>query len=129
MLTEGDVVRTGCARRMLPCAFPPWHNVYKTFRRRSAAGTFERMHDRRREHGRAREGRDAAPGAAVLDAQSTRRSAQGGPSGFDAGKTVKGRKRSLVVDTLGLRPAVRVGAANLQDRDAGLPKRASCCGA
>jgi transposase len=63
-----DVVRTGCARRMLPRAFPPWHNVYKTFRRRSAAGRFERMHDRLPEYWRAREGRDAVPGAAVRDA-------------------------------------------------------------
>lgn len=115
------VVRTGCAWRMLPREFPPWHNVYKTFRRWSAAGTFERMHDRLRGLWREREGREAAPSAAVLDAQSTRGSPQGGPSGFDAGKKVKGRKRSLVVDTLGLLLAVSVGAANLQDRDAGLP--------
>lgn len=115
------VVRTGCAWRLLPREFQPWHNVYKTFRRWSAAGTFERMHDRLRALWREREGRAAAPSAAVLDAQSTRSSPQGGPSGLDAGKKVKGRKRSLVVDTLGLLLAASVGAANLQDRDAGLP--------
>lgn len=115
------VVRTGCAWRMLPREFPPWHNVYKTFRRWSETGSFERMHDRLRDRWRAREGREAAPSAAVLDAQSTRSSPQGGPSGFDAGKKVKGRKRSLVVDTLGLLLAVSVAAASLQDRDAGLP--------
>jgi hypothetical protein len=53
-------------------------------------------------------------------AQSTRSSPQGGPSGFEAGKKVKGRKRSPVVDTLGLLLAVSVGAANLQGCDAGL---------
>jgi transposase len=63
-------------------------------------------------------GRDP-PTAAILDAQSTRASPQGGPSGFDAGKKVKGRKRNLVVDTLGLVLAVTVTAASLQDRDAG----------
>ena len=51
-------LRTGCAWRMLPREFPPWHNVYKTFRRWSAAGTFERMHDRLR--GLWREGRRGA---------------------------------------------------------------------
>jgi transposase len=54
----------------------------------------------------------------VIDAQSTRSSPQGGPSGFDVGKQIKGRKRSLVVDTLGLVLAVSVVAANVQDRDA-----------
>ncbi|AFL72341.1 transposase [Thiocystis violascens DSM 198] len=112
------VVRTGCAWRMLPHDFAPWQNVYKTFRRWSAAGKFEQMHDRLRGQWREREGREIAPTAAVLDAQSTRGSPQGGPSGFDAGKQVKGRKRSLVVDTLGFVLAVSVVAANLQDRDA-----------
>jgi hypothetical protein len=54
-------------------------------------------------------------------AQSTRSSPQGGPSGFGAGKKVKGRKRSLAVDTLGPLLAASVTAASLQDRDAGLP--------
>jgi transposase len=112
------VVRTGCAWRMLPHDFPPWDNVYKTFQRWTAQGKFEQMHDRLRAQWREREGSETAPRAAVLDAQSTRSSPQGGPSGFDAGKKVKGRKRSLVVDTLGLLLAVSVTAANVQDRDA-----------
>jgi len=113
------VVRSGCAWRLLPKDFPHWDNVYKTFRRWSAQGRFEAMHDRLRQRWRAREDREALPSAAVLDAQSTRSSPQGGPSGYDAGKKVKGRKRNLVVDTLGLLLAVSVCAANLQDRDAG----------
>jgi transposase len=113
------VVRTGCAWRLLPQDFPHWDNVYKTFRRWSEQGRFETMHDRLRALWRAREGRDAQPSAAVLDAQSTRSSPQGGESGFDAGKKVKGRKRNLVVDTLGLLLAVTVTAASFQDRDAG----------
>ena len=95
------VVRSGCAWRMLAREFPPRHNVYKAFRRWSAQGKFERMHDRLRELWRQREGRDQAPSAAVLDAQSTRGSPQGGPSGYEAGKKIKGRKRSLAVGTLG----------------------------
>jgi len=113
------VVRTGCAWRLLPKDFPPWDNVYKTFRRWSAQGRFEAMHDRLRQMWRVREGREAMPSAAVLDAQSTRNSPQGGAAGYDAGKKVKGRKRNLVVDTLGLVLAVSVCAASLQDRDAG----------
>ena len=112
------VVRTGCSWRMLPSDFPHWDNVYKTFRRWSKQGKFEQMHDRLRELWREREDRAAAPTAAVLDAQSTRSSPQGGEHGFDAGKKVKGRKRNLVVDTLGLLLAVTVTAASVQDRDA-----------
>jgi transposase len=111
-------VRTGCSWRMLPSDFPHWDNVYKTFRRWSKQGKFEQMHDRLRDLWREREDRNAAPTAVVLDAQSTRSSPQGGEHGFDAGKKVKGRKRNLVVDTLGLLLAVTVTAASVQDRDA-----------
>jgi transposase len=118
-------VRTGCAWRMLPKEFPPWQNVYRTFRRWSEQGKFEQMHDHLRARWREREGRQAEPTAAVLDAQSTRSSPQGGDSGFDAGKKVKGRKRHLVVDTLGLLLAVSVTAASVQDRDGAHPVVAS----
>jgi transposase len=119
------VVRTGCSWRMLPVHFPRWQNVYRTFRRWSEQGKFEQMHDRLREQWRARGARAAEPTAAVLDAQSTRGSPQGGDTGFDAGKKVKGRKRHLVVDTLGLLLAVSVTAASVQDRDGAHPVMAS----
>lgn len=112
------VVRSGCSWRSLPNDFPHWDNVYKTFRRWSDEGRFEAMFRRLRGLWRERVGRDEAPTAAVLDAQSTRGSAQGGETGYDAGKKVKGRKRNLVVDTLGLLLAVSVTAASVQDRDA-----------
>ena len=66
------VVRNGCSWRMLPHEFPPWENVYRTFRRWAAGGKFEQMHDRLRELWRSREERAPEPSAAVLDAQSTR---------------------------------------------------------
>lgn len=119
------VVRTGCAWRMLPNHFPRWQNVYRTFRRWCEQGRFEQMHDRLRAQWREREARSEAPTAAVLDSQSTRTSPQGGVSGFDAGKKVKGRKRHLVVDTLGLLLAVCVTAASVQDRDGAHPVVAS----
>lgn len=115
------VVRTGCAWRLLPKSFPPWRGVYKAFSRWAAAGTFEAMHDRLRQQWRDRIGRNPEPTAAIIDAQSTRCTAQGGMSGFDAGKKVKGRKRHLVVDTLGLLLALTVTSAAVQDRDAAAP--------
>lgn len=114
-------VRTGGSWRMLPKEFPPWQNVYRTFRRWAEQGKFERMHDRLRNRWREREGRDRSPTAAVVDAQSTRSSPQGGDNGYDAGKKIKGRKRHVVVDTLGLLLAVSVTAANVQDRDGAHP--------
>lgn len=115
------VVRTGCSWRLLPGDFPPWQNVYRTFRRWMAQGKFERMHDRLRAQWRARLGRDGSPSASVIDAQSTRGSPQGGSSGYDAAKKVKGRKRHVLVDTLGLLLAVSVTAASVQDRDGAHP--------
>ncbi len=115
------VVRTGCAWRLLPKSFPPWRGVYSAFKRWSAAGTFEVMHDRLRQQWRQRVGRDPEPTAAIIDSQSTRSTAQGGMTGFDAGKKVKGRKRHLVVDTLGLLLAVTVTSASVQDRDGAAP--------
>lgn len=122
------VLRTGCAWRQLPKDFPPWQAVYKAFSRWAARGLFERFHDRCRGQWRQRVKRETAPTAAVIDAQSTRHSPQGGEAGFDAGKKVKGRKRNLVVDTLGLLLAVVVTAASVQDRDAALPAMAVACG-
>jgi len=111
------VLRSGCSWRMLPKEFPPWHLVYKTFRRWVAKSKFEQMHDRLRAAWREREQRNVQPSAGVMDSQSVRTSAQGGPKGFDAGKKVKGRKRHLVVDTLGLMLAVVISPASVQDRD------------
>ena len=115
------VLRSGCPWRMLPKDLPPWQAVYAQFRRWSDADLFETMHDRLRAMWREREHRAVEPTAAIIDAQSVRTSAQGGLSGFDAGKKVKGRKRHLVTDTLGLLLAVLITAASVQDRDAAEP--------
>jgi len=120
-------LRTGCAWRLLPKTFPPWQATYMAFKRWAAAGVFEAMHDRLRQQWRDRVGRAPEPTAAIIDAQSTRSTAQGGNTGFDAGKKVKGRKRHLVVDTLGLLLAVTVTAASVQDRDAAAEVVAHAC--
>ena len=113
------VVRSGCAWRMLPRNFPKWQSVYAAFREWAAKGRFIEMHARLAALWRERENRAPDPTAAVIDSQSVRTSAQGGPRGFDANKKIKGRKRHLATDTLGLVLAVVVTAASVQDRDAG----------
>jgi transposase len=115
------VLRSGCSWRMLPKDFPPWDAVYRTFRRWLARGLFEQMYDALRKLWRARQRRAPDPTGAILDSQSVKTSPQGGPKGYDAAKKIKGRKRHLVTDTLGLLIAVLVTAASTQDRDAAMP--------
>lgn len=121
------LLRIGCAWRLLPSSFAPWQAVYKAFVRWTELDAFEQMHDRLRQQWRLRMGRHAHPSAAVIDAQATRSSPQGGEAGFDGGKKIKGRKRHVVVDTLGLLLAVTVTAASVQDRDGAAEVVAQAC--
>jgi putative transposase len=73
------------------------------------------MHTWLRERVRLRVGREATPSAAIIDSQSVRTTEQGGPHGYDGGKKINGRKRHLLVDTMGLLLHVVVHPANLQD--------------
>lgn len=112
------VLRSGCSWRMLPKDLPPWPLVYRTFRRWLARDLFEEMYDRLRSLWRSRERRNADPTAIILDSQSVKTSPQGGPKGYDRAKKVKGRKRHLVTDTLGLLIAVLVTTGSTTDRAA-----------
>lgn len=112
------IVRTGCSWRMLPKEFPDWDNVYKTFRRWHRDGLLEQLHDRLLAYWRSQMNRHASPSTAAIDSQSTRHSPQGGQAGYDANKKIKGRKRHVVVDSLGLLLAVAVSSASMTDRDA-----------
>jgi putative transposase len=111
------LLRSGCSWRMLPKDFPPYTTVYEYYRRWRKDGTVIRIHDALRRQVRTEAGRDPEPSAGVIDSQSAKTTEVGGDHGYDAGKKINGRKRHLLVDTMGLVLLVVVHAANIQDRD------------
>jgi len=111
------IVRSGCTWRMLPHDLPPWKTVYHYFRLWRKDGTWERINSALRVEVRVAAGREPEPSAAVMDSQTVKTTETPGVRGYDAGKKVNGRKRHLLVDTLGLVLMVIVHAANIQDRD------------
>lgn len=114
------LVDNGIKWRAMPGDFPPWDRIYAFFRRWRDNALVKEFHDRLR--GRVREelGRDAQPTAGVIDSQSVKADAVVGADsrGFDGGKLINGRKRHVVVDTLGLLLGVMVTAADVGDRTA-----------
>ncbi|MFE2424371.1 IS5 family transposase [Streptomyces hokutonensis] len=114
------LVDNGIKWRAMPADFPPWDRVYAFFRRWRDHALVREFHDRLRARVREESGRDAEPTAGVINSQSVKADAVVGADsrGFDGGKLVNGRKRHVVVDTLGLLLGVVVTAADTGDRAA-----------
>lgn len=107
----------GCTWRNLPGDFPAWQTVYSYFRAWRQDGTWVVIHDRLRAWVRVVQGRALSPSEAIIDSQSVKSAAMLSQAvGYDAGKVIKGRKRFLTVDTLGLVLRVFVTAASVGER-------------
>ncbi|HYX35156.1 MAG TPA: IS5 family transposase [Oligoflexus sp.] len=110
------VVRTGCQWRQMPHDLPPWQTSYHYFRDWKINGVWEKINNEMRKMVRAGSKKNEEPSAAIIDSQSVKASEAGEVSGYDAGKKIKGRKRHIIVDTLGLIIKVVVLQADIQDR-------------
>ena len=112
------ITKTGCQWRLLPLDFPPWQTVYYYFRNWKRIGLIDEVHDALVEKSRKDAGKKTTPSVGIIDSQSVKTTSVAGESrGYDAGKKTKGRKRHIIVDTMGLLLCVVVHSADIQDRD------------
>lgn len=109
------VVRTGCQWKNLPAGYPNFNSVYYHYRKWCTDGTWRRVNTALRQQDRQQQGRKAEPSAGIIDSQSVKTTESGGDRSYDAGKKINGRKRHIVVDTVGNLLDVVVHAAGIQD--------------
>jgi putative transposase len=110
------IVRSGCAWRYLPANFPPWQTVFYHFRRFRLRGAWHLLYTALHRAERVRVGRHPDPSAAIMDSQSVKTVEESASvRGYDAHKCIKGRKRHLLVDTLGLPITGYVTPADVHD--------------
>jgi len=109
------VMRTGCQWEYLPHEYPNYNSVYYHYRKWCRNGTWSQINTLLRKRVRQQCHRNPDPSAAILDSQSAKTTEAGGERGYDAGKKINGRKRHIIVDTLGNVLHVVVHPANIQD--------------
>jgi transposase len=120
------VVKGGIQWRQMPSDFPPWKTIHHIFRQWALNHTWEAINARLRALVRETHHKRCRPTAAILDSQSVKSDPHGGAVGYDAAKRIKGRKRHLLVDTLGLVLGATVSPADVPEREGaqGLLERA-----
>ena len=111
------ILCAGCAWRMLPNDFPKWKTVYHYFRQWRIDGTWLEIHERLRLWVRVSQDREASPSEAIMDSQTVETATMVSQEvGYDSGKKIKGRKRHILVDTLGLLIVVAITAASTSEQ-------------
>ena len=112
------ITHTGAQWRYMPHDLPDWRLVYHYFDLWKKNGTLKRIHEALRGKVRKKAGCQVQPTASVLDSQSVKTTEEAEPKGYDGGKKIKGRKRHLLVDTMGLLLVAWMTTADVHDGSA-----------